>query len=320
MTPPLSSAVLLAGSAVALLASAVCLVRADRRERMRKRRLAEVAQAWRPTAAARTPLLATPGRRPATSGAAARALALLQIDTGRPDLYPTRWWIVATVVVAVAVLACGAGAFLLGPACWLALPLAWAGLTRLVFGGYRRRRSALLYAQLPDALAMIVRSVRAGIPVPEALRVVGEEGQFPTSSEFRRLADEIRLGSALAEALVRLAQRSQLVEYRFFAVALALQSQSGGNLAETLENLADVVRKRVALRQRAIALSSEARLTMWVLAALPFITAGALLMVAHDYFLVLFVTTTGKFILATGICFLALGVGSMQFIIRRSLS
>ena len=170
-----------------------------------------------------------------------------------------------------AILLAGVAGFFVGSAAWLGLPLAWVVLVRMVFGGFLRRRASMLYVQLPDALAMIVRSVRAGIPVPEALRIVGEEGQWPTSAEFVRLYDEIRLGGSLPDALVKLARRSTLLEYRFFAVALALQSQSGGSLTETLENLADVVRKRVALKQRAIALSSEARMTMWVLAALPFV-------------------------------------------------
>ena len=91
------------------------------------------------------------------------------------------------------------------------------------------------------------------------------------------MIDEIRLGGTLQDALVKLAQRSALLEYRFLAVALSLQSQSGGSLSETLENLADVVRKRVALKQRGIALASEARTTMYVLGCLPFLVGGALL-------------------------------------------
>jgi tight adherence protein B len=167
---------------------------------------------------------------------------------------------------------------------------------------------------------MIVRSVRVGVTVQDSLRVVGEEAQKPTSTEFKRLLDEIRLGSPLGEALIRLAERSTLVEYRFFAVALSLQSQSGGSLSETLENLADIVRKRVALRARAVALASEARLTMYVLAGLPFFTTGALMVIDPDYLTVLFTTSSGKKLLFAGIVLLVMGLYSMRLIIRKSTS
>jgi len=193
-------------------------------------------------------------------------------------------------------------------------------LTRMVFGYFHKRRTSILYTQFPDALSMIVRSVRAGIPVPEALRIVGEEGQFPTSAEFQRLYDEIRLGGSLPDALTRLAQRSSMLEYRFFAVSLALQSQAGGGLSETLENLADVIRKRVALKQRAIALASEAKLTMYVLAVLPFIAGLGLIVLSPDYVQLLVTTSSGKKLLAAGIFLLCLGIGSMRVLIRKAVS
>ncbi len=106
---------------------------------------------------------------------------------------------------------------------------------------------------------MIVRSVRVGIPVTEGIRTVAREAPRPTAQEFSLLADQIRIGMPIEEALRELATRNQLPEYRFFATALALQNQTGGGLAETLENLGDVIRKRVALKGRAHALASEAR-------------------------------------------------------------
>ena len=214
----------------------------------------------------------------------------------------------------------GLAEFLVGSLVWVALPVLWLMGTRAVFTHFHDRRSNVLYAQLPDALAMIVRSVRTGMTVQDAMRVVAEEGQWPTSAEFQRLHDELRVGTSLEDALVRMAQRSRLIEYRFFAVALSLQSQSGGSLAETLENLADVVRKRVALKQRAIALASEARMTMYVLAVLPFVTSGVLLLASPDYLTVLVTTPVGKKILCAGIVLLAMGIGSMKIIIKSSVS
>jgi tight adherence protein B len=221
-------------------------------------------------------------------------------------------------VLSVGIVA-GASA-LLGSALWLLTPVAWFILTRFVFRHFEARRNKTLYNQLPDALAMIVRSVRVGSTVQDSLRVVSEEFAFPTSIEFRRVVDEIRVGATLSDALNRLAERSGLVEYRFFAVALALQAQSGGSLSETLENLADIVRKRVALRARAIALAAEARMTMYVLAGLPFFTTAALMVLEPDYLLVLFTTSGGKKLLAIGIGLLISGLSSMQIIIKKSVS
>lgn len=312
--------VLVIGSSACLAVAGAWLFAMDRRGRAHDQRIAGIVFSYAPAAA----LPAGPDRawseRTGRRGPLTTMLGFLRIEVTRPDLYPTRWWVIVGVVSMVAVLLASFAGFFVGPAAWLALPIEWIILTRMTFGSFSRRRSNILYTQLPDALAMIVRSVRAGIPVPEALRIVGEEGQWPTSAEFVRLYDEIRLGGSLPDALVKLAQRSSLLEYRFFAVALALQTQSGGSLTETLENLADVVRKRVALKQRAIALSSEARMTMWVLACLPFVTAGGLAVLSPDYLLVLVTTSSGKKILLAGFVLLGLGIGSMNLIIKKSVS
>lgn len=122
----------------------------------------------------------------------------------------------------------------------------------------------------------------------------------------------------MPEALMKLASRTTLLEYRFFAVSLALQSQSGGNLSEALESLADVIRKRVALKDRAIALTAEAKMTMYVLAALPFITTAALVIISPEYVSQLFYTPAGHTLLAVGISLLTAGIVSMRVIIAKA--
>jgi tight adherence protein B len=173
---------------------------------------------------------------------------------------------------------------------------------------------------LPDSLGMVVRAVRAGIPVVEALRTVGREVPDPTGAEFRRLSDQLAIGITMEDALKRLARRSGLPEYRFFAVSLTLQNSAGGNLTETLDNLADVVRKRVATRQRGHALASQARASAYVLSAVPVIAAAALMLINPRYVLVLFNDPRGNIVLACAIASLATGLGTMKAIIRRSLS
>jgi tight adherence protein B len=316
--PPL---LLVTVSGAAVLATAACLYAAGHPGRAQNRRISGIVSAYSQALMPTIMTAAAPGaRRRGRPEPLTALLDFLRIDLSQPDLYPAQWWLIVAVVLTVAVIFTGGVVFFAGPPGWVALPVVSTLFVRTVFGGYRTRRSTLLHAQLPDALAMIVRSVRAGIPVPEALRIVGEEGQKPTSTEFARLSEEIRLGGSLQEVLVKLAKRSSLMEYRFFAVAVALQSRSGGNLTDTLENLADVVRKRAALKERAIALSSEARLTIWILSSLPFIVAMALIVLSPDYLLLLVTTRAGKMILLTGFVFLGIGIGSMKFIIKKAVS
>lgn len=305
-------------SAVAACGGAVMLM-ADRRARAINQRIAGVVASYSATSTARPTIRRTTQPR-GNQKSTPSLLALLAIKRDRPDLYPLPWWGIVICATLLSIVLGAVAEFFLGATAWPALPAIWFMVTRAAFRFFSNRRTNMLYMQFPDALGMIVRSVRVGLTVQDSLRIVGEEYQWPTSLEFTRLYDEIRLGSPMIDALMRLAQRSDVVEYRFFAVALALQSQSGGGLSETLENLADVVRKRVALKARAIALASEARLTMYVLAALPFFTSGALLVVSPDYLSVLVTTAVGKKILLAGISLLTMGIYSMRLIIKASVS
>jgi len=241
-------------------------------------------------------------------------------DVERLDQYPLS----PPVMVLLASLPAMAGGLyatrMFGGGGWLITAVVWVALARWSFVAVHRRRADALYRQLPDALGMVVRAVRAGIPVVEALRTIGKELPDPTGAEFRRLSDQLAIGIPMEEALRRLARRSGLPEYRFFAVSLTLQNSAGGNLTETLDNLADVVRKRVATRQRGHALASQARASAYVLSAVPVFAAGALVVINPRYILVLFNDPRGNMVLAFAIASLALGLGTMKAIIRRSLS
>lgn len=241
-------------------------------------------------------------------------------DPERLDQYPL---VPPAVVLLAALPASVAGYYatkIFGSLAWMATLFAWIGIARWVFAAAHRKRAEALYRQLPDGLSMVVRAVRAGIPVVEALRTVGRELPDPTGAEFRGLSDQLAIGIPMEEALRRLARRSGLPEYRFFAVALALQNSAGGNLTETLENLADVVRKRVATRQRGHALASQARASAYVLSAVPVFAAVALLVINPRYIMTLFSDPRGNVVLAFAIGSLAFGLSTMKAIIRRSLS
>nr|WP_282572043.1 type II secretion system F family protein [Roseomonas acroporae] len=238
----------------------------------------------------------------------------------RADQYPAPPAAIIALALLPALLGALYAASLLGGwARLLALPL-WLLLARFAFGKLHARRARRLYRQLPDTLAMVVRAVRAGIPVVEALRTVGREVADPTGAEFRRLSSQISIGITLEAALRGLALRSGLSEYAFFAVALTLQNAAGGNLTETLDNLADVVRKRVAMRQRGLAMASQAQASAYILTAVPLVTIGALLLLNPSYILLLFEDPRGNTIVALALASLGCGLGAMRFMINRSLS
>jgi len=249
-----------------------------------------------------------------------RLAAAFGWDAERFDQYPAAPLVIVLGLSLPAALGGAYGASLFGAVGWFVIPGIWIALTRWVFARFHARRADALYRQLPDALGMVVRAVRAGIPVVEALRTVAREVPDPTGAEFRRLSEQLAIGIPMEEALRRLARRSGLPEYRFFAVALTLQNTAGGNLTETLDNLADVVRKRIATRLRGHALASEARASAYVLAAVPVFAAAALMVINPPYILLLFNDPRGNIVLASAIGSLGLGLATMKAIIRRSLT
>lgn len=245
---------------------------------------------------------------------------LFGFDPALGEHYVLRWWVALVVTLTMAVVATKLGSGVAGPLAWFGLPLIWIVLSRNFFNWCRRRRQDKLFQQFPDALAMIVRAVRVGIPVTDSIQAVGRELEAPTGPEFARLSEELAIGMLLEDALRAMAERNKLQEYRFFATALALQSQTGGGLSETLENLADVIRKRVAVRQKGEALSAEAKMSSMVLAALPPFAAAGLWIMNSAYIVMLFVDPFGQKILAGAVVMLGGGIWSMKALIRKSLS
>lgn len=205
-----------------------------------------------------------------------RLMSVFGFDPAHASHYPIPWSIVLVMALLMARVVAGVLTIVAGDLAFVGIPIVWVFLARSFFGWVDDRRRQLLRTQMPDALSMIVRSVRVGIPVSEAMRHVARQSQAPTSVEFERIASDLSIGTRLDVSLKAMAQRAGLPEYQFFATALSLQSQTGGGLTETLENLADVIRKRVALRSKAYALASEARTSSLVLAALPSCPVSAL--------------------------------------------
>jgi tight adherence protein B len=272
----------------------------------RKNRTAEVA-AFRPAVARHRSL-------------AEMAASVFGFNPSKLDQYPVRWWIVLGVSFIAARVAAGFIVDVVGPLGLISMPTIWVMMCRIFFGWVAERRRALLLQQFPDALAMIVRSVRVGIPVLGAINVVAREAQAPTSLEFIRFGNEVSVGVPVAEAVTSMAERNDLAEYRFFATAIGLQALTGGGLSETLENLADVIRKRLALKERGHALSSEARTSSIILGGLPVVMGLGLWALNPGYMSVLFATSMGRTILGVAALSLACGAFAMRLIIKKSLS
>ena len=238
----------------------------------------------------------------------------------RRSQYPMTWWLLAIVMLGPSIIMALLATKLFGVAGWIMVPFADLILTRSVLGYVANKISVQLLSQFPDALSMIARSVRVGVPVNEAIRVVAKEGLAPTREEFSRAADAMMIGVDIERALTDMAERNSLAEYRFFATALALQSQTGGGLTETLDTLADTIRKRDAARKRGNALASEAKTSIYVLSALPLVTAVMLWVSSPDYINILFTSSGGNKLLAAAVFSLCAGWFSMTQIIKRSLS
>ncbi len=171
----------------------------------------------------------------------------------------------------------------------------------------------------PDALDLMCRAVRAGLPVFEAMEVASREVIAPVGTELERTLEELRIGVDIDEALQRTADRIRVPDFRFFVVALKLQRRTGGGLAETLATLSNIIRRRKEIRLKARALSAESKASATVLALLPFAVGGLLFFLNPSLMSVLLDDPRGRFMMGMALLSLAIGVSVMAAIIRRSL-
>jgi tight adherence protein B len=245
---------------------------------------------------------------------------LVGFDPSHKKYYPLPWWLLLPIALGAARVLVALAQTMLGATALLLLPAIWILLIRQFYRWCERRRIGKLFGQFPDALAMLVRAVRVGIPITEGMRNVAVDSPDPTGPEFTQVVDQLTLGVTLDQALQDLAARNDLPEYGFFATALALQAETGGTVSDTLDRLAEVIRKRVALREHARALASEARTSIAILAALPIFTGVALALLKPDYIATLFTDPLGQRVFAAAIISLSTGILTMRTIVNRSLS
>ncbi len=171
-------------------------------------------------------------------------------------------------------------------------------------------------ASLPDAIDMVVRMLRAGLPVTAAIRSVGNEAPPPLDGVFTRIADQMGIGIPFDEALRLAAERVGLADFRFFAIAISLQRATGGNLASTLGILSELMRKRRAMRQKAKAATGEVRMSAYILGGIPFLVIGALLVTDPYYLKPLISDPRGNVIVGAATMLLIMGFATMQHMMR----
>ena len=229
-------------------------------------------------------------------------------------------WSVSRLLTFILLL--GAGAVILV----LMLPLPWrlaliagplaACLPVLYVMRRRRRRLAQLERQLPEAADMIARALRAGHAFTGAIEMVGDEMSAPIGGEFHIMFDEINYGDSLNDALLNLATRVPVADLRYFIIAVMIQRESGGNLAEIMGNIAELTRERLKLYEKVKVLSAEGRLSANILEVLPFGAAGIIMVVNPAFLEILWHDPAGIKLAVVALVLMALGMVWMRMIIR----
>ena len=189
-------------------------------------------------------------------------------------------------------------------------------LPHMTTGRMGRKRIIKFLASFPEAIDTICRGLRSGLPITETIATVGHELPDPIGIEFSRISDGVRMGRSLEESMWEVAGRLDTPEYRFFIIALAIQRETGGNLAETLGNLAELLRKRRQLKLKIRAMSSEARASAMIIGSLPFLMFTLLYVVNPDYIMILLNDMRGKILLGGGLTWLSMGVFVMKQMIN----
>lgn len=220
-------------------------------------------------------------------------------------------------------LICAAVGFLLLPASALSIILVplllfvgTFGLPRFWLNRRMKKRSLKFTHEFANAVDLIVRGIKAGLPLNECLQIIARESPEPVCSEFKEVVDQLRMGVTMAEALDRLAQRMPISEVRFFAIVIAIQQQAGGNLSEALSNLSGVLRDRAKLSMKVQAMSSEAKAGAMVLGSLPPGVGVMIGLLSPKYLEPLFLTTMGNFVVMLGLMWMGLGILAMKKMIN----
>jgi tight adherence protein B len=241
----------------------------------------------------------------------------LRLQRAGLDVDPRMFW-VASVACGVIV---GLGIWATAPNLPVIVPLLGAfvgvlGVPRFILARLTKRRQFKFVDEFANAIDIIVRGVKSGLPLIECLGIIARESPPPIAGEFTELIEQQRVGVPLAEAFERMMVRMPLPEVRFFAIVIAIQQQAGGNLSEALGNLSGVLRDRKRLQAKVRALSAEAKASAAVLGALPFVVMILVYITTPAYISLLWTTKFGQFLLVCGGVWMTIGVLVMRKMIN----
>lgn len=189
------------------------------------------------------------------------------------------------------------------------LPKTW--LNKRITG--RNKRFLALF---PDAIDLMVRGLKSGLPISETIKAIGDEMAEPIGTTFREISHNLQVGMTLEEALWASVRRLQIQEFKFFVISLSIQQETGGNLAEILQNLGNMIRRRHQLRLKIKAMSSEARASAMIIGSLPFVMTAVIYFVNRDYIMTLFTDPRGYLLLAGGGASMLMGILIIAKLIR----
>ncbi|WP_019515850.1 type II secretion system F family protein [Sphingomonas sp. Mn802worker] len=187
-----------------------------------------------------------------------------------------------------------------------------AGIPHMIVGKTIKKRVAKFTAKFPDAIELLVRGLRSGLPITETMSVVGAEIEGPVGEEFRSVSDKMKIGRSMEVALQETADRLGTPEFQFFVITIAIQRETGGNLAETLQNLASVLRSRSQMKLKIRAMSSESKASAYIVGSLPFIVFILIYMINKEYMSGFFADTRLMVIGGGGLIWLGLGAFMMS--------
>ncbi|MGN6765348.1 MAG: type II secretion system F family protein [Rhizobiaceae bacterium] len=186
------------------------------------------------------------------------------------------------------------------------------GIPRWLVMFMRARRVKAFLNEFPNALDVIVRAVKSGLPLNDAVRLIASEAQEPVRAEFRRIVESQQMGFSIPDAAMRMPETMPCPEAGFFGIVIQIQSQAGGNLSEALGNLSRVLRDRKKMKAKIKALSMEAKASAAIIGSLPIIVAFLVYLSSPSYIMPLFVTSTGHLLLGIAAVWMSMGIFTMK--------
>ncbi len=175
-----------------------------------------------------------------------------------------------------------------------------------------KRRTNKFVNEFPNAVDIIVRGIRAGLPLADCLRVIVNETSEPVKSEFRHIVESQAIGLPLGEAVERIAERVPISETSFFSIVISIQQKAGGNLSEALSNLSKVLRDRRKMRNKVKAVSSEAKASAMIIGSMPFAVGILIYITSPHYIELLWTTSTGQMMMGVGAIWMGIGIMVMK--------